>query len=121
LIKENDKVLVDSNVVPGKEIIVGVVRSVYETEDVNILVVELEEDKTLIKCLETSVTVLPNNDVPDVITISKDEFRQAVLSVTDLSSFECLGVLEGAVISVAGTLVCDRLEKELFRVKADND
>lgn len=115
MIKENDRVLVNSNVVPGKELVFGVVKEVYPRDTDNVLVVELEENKTLIKCVDKDVTLAPaKEEDPDTITISRAEFRRAVSVVTELSSFECLGLLEGAVVSVAGNLVCNRLERELF-------
>lgn len=119
MVKENDKVLINGNVVPGEKLIIGTVKEVYPND---IVIVELDKDKQLIKCKLEDVTPLSDDEEPlkDIITIDISEFDEAVNKATSPSSYNNLGVLEAGIVCVSGSIVANRIKRELFG-SAKND
>lgn len=113
MINVDTKVLVNSNSVPGVKLVYGTVREIYPND---ILIVELE-DKTLIKCRKADVTPIRDTEetYKDIITISQEDFDLAVECATRPCNYDNLGVLEAGIVCISGSIVANRIKRELFR------
>lgn len=113
MIKVDERVLVSSNVVPGEKLIFGTVREIYPGD---IAIVELDEDKRLIKCRLEDITPLAKDpeELKDIVTINQEDFDNAVDKVISPCNYESLGFLEAGIVSICGSLIANRLKRELF-------
>ena len=113
MIKVDTRVLVSSNVTPGEKLIFGTVREIYPGD---IVIVELDKDKSLIKCRIGEVTPVVNEveTYKDIITISQEDFDSAVDKVISPCNYDSLGFLEAGIVSICGSLIASRLKRELF-------
>ena len=114
MIKVDERVLVSSNVVPGEKLIFGTVREIYPGD---IAIVELDEDKRLIKCRLEDITPIAKDpeEYKDIITISQEDFDRAVESAIRPCNYPELGFFEAGIVSLSGSLVANRIKRELFR------
>ena len=113
MINVDTRVLVSSNVIPGEKLIFGTVKEIYPGD---ILIVELD-DKRLIKCRMGEVTPVVNEaeTLKDIITINQEDFDNVVEGVIRPCNFNELGFLEAGIVSICGSLIANRIKRELFR------
>lgn len=98
--------------------ITGIVETIYNAGNGRQLLVRVG-DGSLHKIYEEDVTVITN---PDIITISKEDFQNAVCNVIDPKTYE--GHFSDpnypALLCACGVIICEQLKKELFGETADN-
>ena len=95
---------------------------VVEMVDSGILIVKLS-DKTLIKCLERDVTPVEDEIKSDQITITREDFRNALMNAIDpdklADNFKDMG--EIMMVGLSAMLVVKDMEVELFGELPEND
>lgn len=101
---------------------IGEIKDTCPTVNKTIYIVELE-DKSLIKATIDMLepVFVEKEEDPETITISREEFTRLCVKATNPVNYKDAGLEESLVIGLAGVLVCNRLEKELFGAKVDND
>lgn len=117
----SDRVLVDSKVVPGPELVFGRIEQIHRNPltDQWLALVRLD-NKDMIKCLEDNLSPVEENVAPETITITRDDFLKAVAEVIDPTKY-AMDPSSALMLSMSGVVICGRLEKALFGEKAKHD
>lgn len=114
MLKENNRVLVSGKVVPGPELVFGRVYRVFPTFDDNETIIVKLDNGNLLKCKAEDVTLVTEDPTkPDEITISREDFKNAVVKVTNPKEYD-VDYETSIAIALTGILIGKKLERELF-------
>lgn len=100
----------------------GTVENVHVIDDTTIVIVRID-DGPLLKLRADNVELAPQEENPDVITISREEFEKVITKVVNPDRYGDKFSTESnsLLLSMCGIVICNELKKELFGETADND
>lgn len=86
----------------------GIVKEIYQIRSgKNVYVVK--KGDVLYKTMEVEVI-----EAPEVISITEEEFNEAVASVLDPANYESMEKSSKTIVTVTGGMICELLRRELF-------
>ena len=74
------------------------------------------------KVLESEIELLiEDTPDPEVVIITKSEFHDVTMKVLNANNFPDMDAFTLRVVQIAGLGICQRLEREIFGAKEEND
>ena len=86
----------------------GIVEEVYQTRTGQTVYIVKKGD---VRYKVTEVEVI---EAPEVISITEEEFNEAVASVLDPANYESMEKSSKTIVTVTGGMICELLRRELF-------
>jgi hypothetical protein len=104
------------------ETVKGTVKEIFDIGDIKLCLVKIDDGPTLKMRIDNLIPE-PQEEKPDVITISRAELEKVITRVVDPDRYENkFSKLDNMLLlSMCGLVVCNELKKELFGETANNE